>query len=165
MNMPSPDEIRNVYVELIDSMDVIRARNLVAVFNGAGFGEFGIDKSTLSEGAYFIRAYTQYMRNFGDNFLFVKKIKITEVPDRPIETTDNQIDTNYLLQTKQAQTIDLQFLPEGGTFVSGLENNLAFIATSTMGKPINISGWIQNKSGKKNNTFYLYPWGHGKSGF
>lgn len=45
--------------------------------------------------------------------------------------------------------IDLQFMPEGGTFIAGLATNVAFKAINEFGKPADVKGVIKDE---KNNT-------------
>ncbi|MGC9341115.1 MAG: MG2 domain-containing protein, partial [Bacteroidales bacterium] len=45
--------------------------------------------------------------------------------------------------------IDLQFLPEGGSFVSGLKNKIAFKALNILGEPVDLSGYLEDEKGKR----------------
>lgn len=58
--------------------------------------------------------------------------------------------------------IDVQFMPEGGTLVNGLENNIAFKAVNEFGKPVDIAGFIADKNGKTITTFESVKFGMGK---
>jgi TonB-dependent SusC/RagA subfamily outer membrane receptor len=57
--------------------------------------------------------------------------------------------------------IDLQFLPEGGTFVGGLQTILAFKAVNEYGKPADVKGVITDSKGVKVATFASYHGGMG----
>ncbi len=46
--------------------------------------------------------------------------------------------------------IDLQFFPEGGTFVEGVKNKVAFKAVNDFGKGIDFTGEIIDDPGNKN---------------
>lgn len=62
-------------VELINESDSIKKQLLLPLIGGVTWGDFKLTDS-LSEGNYRIRAYTQWMRNAGPEFMFDKTIKI-----------------------------------------------------------------------------------------
>ncbi|WP_441900488.1 TonB-dependent receptor plug domain-containing protein [Pedobacter psychrotolerans] len=64
-----------LYVELINEKDSVKKQLKLPVVGGITWGDFKL-ADTLSEGNYRIRAYTNYMRNFGTAFFFDKSIKI-----------------------------------------------------------------------------------------
>ena len=57
--------------------------------------------------------------------------------------------------------IDLQFLPEGGSFIQGLTTNIAFKAIDEFGKPVDIKGVITNKTDQVVTSFESYKFGMG----
>ena len=63
----------NLYVELIDPATKILSRKVIRLENGLGNGDFKLSDS-ITAGTYRLRAYTNWMRNFGDNFIFEKNI-------------------------------------------------------------------------------------------
>lgn len=58
--------------------------------------------------------------------------------------------------------IDLQFMPEGGTLVEGIEHWIAFKALNEFGKAADIKGEIRDESGNRVTTFSSYHFGMGK---
>lgn len=71
-----PSNISNVlYVELINETDNVAKALKLPLTRGISWGNFNLIDS-LKEGNYRIRAYTQWMRNNGADFLFDKTIKI-----------------------------------------------------------------------------------------
>ncbi|MGE7775813.1 TonB-dependent receptor plug domain-containing protein [Chitinophaga sp. NPDC101104] len=58
--------------------------------------------------------------------------------------------------------IDLQFLPEGGTFVNGLLSVMAFRAVDEFGKPADVRGSVTDQFGNVAATFDTYRYGMGK---
>ena len=58
-----------LYVDLIGPNEQIIAHRLVKLTQGIGQGAFELDKD-MPQGRYLIRAYTQWNRNFGDDFIF-----------------------------------------------------------------------------------------------
>lgn len=58
--------------------------------------------------------------------------------------------------------IDIQFMPEGGTMVNGLENYIAFKAINEFGKPVDIAGYITGKNGDTVARYESVKFGMGK---
>lgn len=62
-------------VELIDDRDSVKQSIKLPAINGSTWGSFALP-DTLKEGNYRIRAYTNYMRNAGEDYYFDKTIVI-----------------------------------------------------------------------------------------
>lgn len=62
-------------VELIDDKDSVKQRIKLPVVNGLSWGDFAL-ADTLKEGNYRVRAYTNFMRNAGEDYFFDKTIFI-----------------------------------------------------------------------------------------
>ncbi|KOS05818.1 hypothetical protein AM493_07035 [Flavobacterium akiainvivens] len=60
---------------------------------------------------------------------------------------------------------DLQFLPEGGQYIVGQPANVFFIAKNEFGKPLDVSGYIQDAQGNKVADFMSFYDGMGKVAF
>lgn len=86
------------------------------------------------EGRFFLRAYTQYQKNFDDNYIFQKEIKV--IGETPLNSKEKANDKN---------NFSIQFFPEGGRFVAGLTTKVAFKAVNGHGKPIDVKGTIIKK--------------------
>lgn len=123
---------RVVYVELVDKNKTIFARKMLYAAGGLTFGDFTLP-DTLKEGNYVIRAYTNYMKNFGEDFFFTKEFSVLN----PLfgNTADGPESLNR-------DSVDLQFFAEGGNFVACGFNRLAFKAVGPDGKGINVEGTI-----------------------
>lgn len=92
-------------------------------------------------GFYSIIAFTSDQMNYDPKFAFHTPIRIDRI---------GRIGTNSEpSKSMGAATVDLRFLPEGGTFIYGIRQRLAFDAVSSSGKSINVSGEIVNQDGKK----------------
>ncbi len=61
--------------------------------------------------------------------------------------------------------IDVQFMPEGGTFVASIAANIAFRAVNENGKPVDIKGEVWDNGGNKITAFESYQFGMGKFPF
>ncbi|OAQ40246.1 hypothetical protein A5893_04645 [Pedobacter psychrophilus] len=64
-----------LYVDLINGRDSVKKTLRIPLVAGFGNGNFEL-KDSLQEGNYRIRAYTNWMRNFGDTFYFDRTVKI-----------------------------------------------------------------------------------------
>ncbi|MBU3821824.1 hypothetical protein KO566_07105 [Flavobacteriaceae bacterium XHP0103] len=72
----TPTDLSSVlYVELIDSNETILEKKLIKINKGIGEGYFDLPQK-LTVGSYLIRAYTQWNKNFGNDFFFEKYIKV-----------------------------------------------------------------------------------------
>lgn len=81
----SSDLSRFVYVELTDRQDSVYQRVKIACRDTAFAGYMDIEKKML-QGEYFIRAYSYWMQNVGEDYLFKKKIRILNPQDSKVNT-------------------------------------------------------------------------------
>jgi len=58
--------------------------------------------------------------------------------------------------------IDLQFMPEGGNMVAGMETVVAFKAVNEFGKPVDVKGVVTDDKGNTIANFESYKFGMGK---
>ena len=216
-------------VELINDRDSIKKAIKLPVTAGVTWGDFKLTDS-LTEGNYRIRAYTNWMRNAGEEYFFDKTIQVgnsisndvftkvnytystqkdhehvdavityTDLQGKPLEgrevsyavelsfrqvargkgVTDSEgnitvsfnnnmptllksghIKTAVKLDAKQSivkvipikassQKTDVQFFPEGGTFVSGLRNRVAFKVVGADGLGVDIKGTVVDNDEQK----------------
>lgn len=76
---------RYVYVELVDRMDSVRLRVKVRQDDSVYAGYLPLSKE-MKQGEYFVRAYSYWMQNAGEDFLFKKKIRLVNVQDSKVRT-------------------------------------------------------------------------------
>lgn len=93
-----PSVLSNViYVDFIDENNVIKYTLRRPVTDGTGWGSIDINDS-LTEGNYRLRAYTNWMRNFNDDYFYYQDIPVRNGFDNDIladasfeqETSGNQ---------------------------------------------------------------------------
>lgn len=65
-----------IYVELLNGSNGLVVREALRTLAGTASGQVAIDSSTEQGGIYRIRAYTNWMQNFGDTLFFHKDIPI-----------------------------------------------------------------------------------------
>ncbi len=95
---------RILYVELITEKDSIAKQLKLKMSGGITWGDFKLADS-LKEGNYRIRAYTQWMRNAGQEFFYDKTIKIGNSWANKVFTKSNNILTVENGQQKVSTTI------------------------------------------------------------
>jgi hypothetical protein len=124
---------RVLYVELIDDTKgkIIASRMLKC--DGSTHGEFALPDS-LAEGVYHIRAYTNYMKNYSEDFFFHQDFKIWQGSIKNRLSDDNAL--------KLMQVADVQFFPEGGNEVNGITSRIAFKALNIAGKGVDAQGFV-----------------------
>jgi len=124
---------KTIYVELFNTARTLVQRRVVFSPEGRSQGNFQLTNN-LAQGTYIVRAYTNYMKNIGDDFFFMKEITII-----------NPESTKTI--SPVATLPDIQFFPEGGELLSNVENQVAFKAIDQSGRGINISGDIVDETG------------------
>ncbi|MEL7124067.1 MAG: TonB-dependent receptor plug domain-containing protein, partial [Bacteroidota bacterium] len=97
-------------------------------------GEFTLDKN-LAEGKYMLRAYTNYMRNFGELFFYKRTFEIWD----PYSKVENETSVST---KKESADFDVSFFPEGGDLVQNLSSRVAIKAVDNNGNSINVEGKI-----------------------
>lgn len=126
---------KNFYTELYDANGNILQRKTAPMLESTASGSFDIPLTTKSSRLHF-RAYTTWMMNFDTSFIFEKGIVVLSgVKDSSAAA-------------KKSTERYLQFFPESGDMVAGLESNVAFKASDHFGLPINIKGEIKDATGK-----------------
>ncbi len=151
-NSQTIDTISKVlYVDFInEKTNKLILSHRYALINGTTNGRFVVSDS-IESGPYRIRAYTNYMRNFSEDFFFNQKIQIyDETPALIIA------DTN---------TIDVQFFAEGGNLIAGISNRIAFKAINSLGYSTDIEGIIMSSSGDTVQNFASVHLGMGNFSF
>lgn len=117
------------YVELIDKDNKPVMQGKIALKPGSGEGSFFLPSSVPS-GNYTLRAYTNWMKNFGPEYFFQKTVRIVNTLKSAPATVVRDTSLRY----------DIQFLPEGGHLVKGLESKVAFRVTDQYGKGLDCNG-------------------------
>lgn len=142
------DNSKILYVELVSPESKIIARNITQLNIGLGHGDFMLSDSIgFKPGTYQLRAYTNWSRNFDDDYVFKKEIQIVAPNDNSLqkiaENTSSATDKKKTIQTEENQTlIHVDFFPEGGSLIEDVNSYIAFKATDNYGNPITIEGTI-----------------------
>lgn len=141
-----------LYVDLIDPrFDRNIKRSIVKLEDGKGMGDIVLPRD-LEPGIYTLRAYTNWMLNFGKKAYFTKDIHIGDVGE------------SWNLPNFESE-FHIGFYPEGGNLVAGTENVVAFKASDEFGKGVDVSGVILNSQGDQICQFESDYLGMGKVKF
>lgn len=127
---------RNIFVELVAENGRIVDDLMLFSIKGQASGELHTD--SLSSGIYTVRAYTKYLKNFGEDALFHQKIWIGRTLKKKGQEDKTEVPD---------EKIAVNFLPEGGNLITNALNNIAFKAINQDGRGIAISGKILSDSG------------------
>ena len=125
---------RVLHVDLIGPKNEIVLAQTHEILNGKAIGSIDLPNS-LPPGNYQLRSYTNWMRNFDQDFFFTKTIKILNENITPITAIPKE------------DKIDLQFFPEGGYLVANLVGQVAFKAIGNDGLERKIKGQIVDSKG------------------
>ena len=133
----SPDQISSVInLDWIDPLGNLIKHQRLKIENGGAAGDFTLD-TTLSEGIYTVRAYTNWMRNEDPDIFFSKRIQLFSAKKLSSDPSKNT----------SSSKIDCQFFAEGGTLVSGINTQVGFKAINAWGKGVNVQGKIVDDQG------------------
>lgn len=145
----------NLYVELISPAgETIMQENFFTQY-GLGSGYIHLSGTEVPEGKFLLRAYTDYLKNFGLEAFFTKTVHVSSVKSSlELQAMDSL--------TRLSQGLDLQFMPEGGFLIAGEINCVAFRAVASNGKGKEISGKLLDENGSVILTFSSMYRGAGK---
>jgi len=130
-----------LHVDLINTIGKIDQSIKLQISNGLTWGDFALPDS-LPKGDYRVRAYTQWMRNEGDDGYFNQTIPVGSAnKDKVLESST----------TRKAANIkpDLQFFPEGGELVTGVSSKVAFKAVGADGLGVKVDGVVLDNTGNE----------------
>lgn len=109
----------NVYVELINSDGKAMAMRILLAEDGYAAGDMNLH-AELPEGNYILRAYTDWMRNFGEEYYYAKNMYINNpgyenmIPR--IDVLKNRL-FNWKIDRMRSD-YQIAFFPEGGNLLA-----------------------------------------------
>ena len=132
-----------LHVDLINPDNNIDQSINLLLNAGVSWGDFALPDS-LPPGNYRVRAYTQWMRNRGETDFFVRSIPIGSLLNgQAPESKANQ-------PTPESNNkADIQFFPEGGSLVTGINTKVAFKAIGTNGLSTYVHGVVLDNDNKE----------------
>ncbi len=157
-NIPSSTS-KIIYTELLDNDGKVIIRQILKAGNGFANGEFLLPKSLL-QGKYQVRAYTNWMRNFDQEFFFTKEIVLFD-PKKVSEISETDSFEQVTAIKPASKKIEIIFFPEGGYLTYGLTSKVAFKAIDGSGEGIHAKGEIIDQDGKVITPFESFHLGMG----
>lgn len=124
---------RILYVDLLqaDGKPVVQAK--FSIGDSTHTGSLFLP-ATLSSGNYRLVAYTNWMKNYGSEYFFQQVIPVIN----PFIELPKQTE-------KPKNLYDVQFFPEGGNLVYGVENSIGFRVADQDGSGVESNGAIVNQ--------------------
>lgn len=144
--MHTPDTARsNIYVELVNSLGVLMERRILLAENGTAEGDINISRE-MPDGNYMLRAYTDWMRNSGDEFYFTRYLYISNQGYADIiPRSEVRVNRRFNRDIERmADQYTISFFPEGGLMVAGVPGRVAFKATDMLGRGLAAEGEVVN---------------------
>lgn len=143
------DEPVNLYVGIYDSNGNQIKKHLFISKEGYSEGQIKID-STLKKGHYYLKGSTSWMRNFKEDDAFIQQFTVL----------GNEALAN---KTSKEKKYDVQFLPEGGHWITDVQGVVGIKALDENGKSVPfLSGVIRNQKGTKITSFITNQFGLAK---
>ena len=140
-----------LYAELISPDNKIARSLKLQMIAGVAWGDFTLT-DTLKGGNYRVRAYTNWMRNEGETAFFEQTLPVGSAIAARIPES-RQPKNSKAPANLTAKKFDVQFMPEGGSLVSGNYSKIAFKAIDLGGLGTQITGNITDDAGVEACTF------------
>lgn len=143
----------NVYLGIYDEKGKQINKKLFLSKDGVASGSVLID-STYTSGKYYLKTYTNWMKNFKEDDSYIQQIQVMNVDSG--ENKSNE---------ETARAYDIRFLPEGGYLLNEVNNNVGIKIIDDTGKGTPSEGIILNSKGTEVATFKSNFLGLGKFSF
>ena len=145
-------ESRIIYVELSDEKRNLIDRTLLYSEENEYAGQMLLYES-LPPANYHLRAYTNWMRNEGEEYFYHRDIYIGNTTE-PKQTT-----------ALKAFDYSVTFFPEGGNLLAGFSNRVSFKALGNDGFSTEVRGNLFDENGKELLQFNSLQFGMGSFNF
>lgn len=150
-----------LYVELWSPDKMLVSRKILFVNIGTANNYIHLADS-LMPGTYCFRTYTNWMRNFyqeNDFNTYITILGHDKVLDNGLKVKRNISSIALSTPNKKSQETttkpdyDIQFLPESGHFLEGVDNVLGVKATDSYGKGVKITGKVTDSGNQEIMSF------------
>ncbi|WP_443939197.1 hypothetical protein [Pedobacter sp. MW01-1-1] len=145
----TPSEVSGlVYVQMVNNAGDVVQTLCLPTAGGVAWSGFDLNNWKYRPGTYTLIAYTNWMRNFGEATFFKKQITILDGADAEqaildTATKNTTVSSSSIISSQKNKTDpDIQFLIEGGTWLTGKPQLIAFKAIGSNGIGLAISGEI-----------------------
>ncbi|MDR1716099.1 MAG: hypothetical protein LBS20_09645 [Prevotella sp.] len=153
------DISRTLYVELLTPEGQVVENRKLLVKDGQCHGDFFLSDKSLYSGFYQVRAYTRYMLNFGEDCIFSRVFPVYDKPKKQGEYNKMNITGSSLTVPDKRKSkaklkkVNIDFFPEGGNLVQGIESKVAFKITDENGMGIDVAGTVYSEQKEAVATF------------
>ncbi|GAA4374605.1 hypothetical protein [Hymenobacter koreensis] len=141
------------YVELLDGKQTPVLQAKIELRNAMGYGSLQLP-ATLPSGKYTLRAYTNWMKNFGPEYYYHSSVAVV-----------NTFAATLPAAPADSAAVDVQFFPEGGNLVRGLPATVAFKITGKDGRGLPAEGTLLDAQGQVVARFKTLRFGMGRFTF
>lgn len=132
---------RIIYVTLTNSAGKVVEKKMFKLDkNGSAYSSFDLKKQLQSDN-YIVSAYTLWMLNFPDY-----------LPRQTVFVYGSDYSKRQQILGNTSQSIFVDFFPEGGDLIDGLQQRCAFKVANQDGYPVNISTDLVDENGSKITT-------------
>lgn len=128
---------KKLYVDLVDKEDKVVAHLLLNAAALKTNGDFKLN-DTLSEGFYWLRAYTKKMIDENGEGMSVEPVYVVNANKKG---TVNNVTVKQASGSVTKPVIEL--FPEGGAIISGITTAVGLKITDAYGFPLNVKGYIK----------------------
>jgi hypothetical protein len=125
---------KTLYIDWIDEKGGLMLHAVSPLVDGVTNGQFDIPAEYNGKSIH-VRAYTKWMLNFDSAFLYNKDIRLL------IKEINQSSAKNTVIPS-------INFFPEGGDVVAGVNNKIAFKANDQWGRPVRVKGVVVDNLGK-----------------
>jgi len=153
-----------IYVDLVDSNgNKVKSKKLYAKNLGAA-SDFIIGKEWVP-GRYKLRAYTKFMLNQDQEFIYNKEIQIVDINKAYDEISITPDTANSEKVTSPSPSLEIKFFPESGDLVAGIDSRVAIKIENYSADLGNLTGTIEDISGNQIISFKVFERGYGLASF
>ncbi|MBC6697203.1 TonB-dependent receptor plug domain-containing protein [Hymenobacter puniceus] len=151
-----PDSLSGVlYVDMVSpSGRQVPLRRTLALRGGMAHGDIQLPDS-LPQGIYTLRAYTNWMRNSGEELFFSRRVPVWQAA--PSSRAGSRLIAKEMSATRRETALaarpDVQFFPEGGDYVAGLPTVVGVKALDATGTGLAVRGTILDDQNQPQATF------------
>ncbi|MEM6718523.1 MAG: hypothetical protein AAF611_04320 [Bacteroidota bacterium] len=139
----------NIHVGVYDAEGKQVQKALFRAEDGVAKGNILID-STYTAGTYYVKAETNWMKNFKEDNAYIQKIQILTDQSKAKDAVSEE------------ERYDFQFLPEGGNLVVATQNTIGFKVINQQGKGVIANGIVYDADGNEITSFKGNDKGLGK---
>ncbi|TGD81557.1 TonB-dependent receptor plug domain-containing protein [Hymenobacter wooponensis] len=163
---------RVLYVDMVTPNRQVVFRRTLSLRGGLAEGDIVLP-DTLTQGVYTLRAYTSWMRNQGEELFFSRRVPVWQASSEASEigslnSRAASVAANarkYARQLEANRKPDVQFFPEGGDYVAGLQTVVGVKASNATGQGLAVSGRILDEQGQEATVFTTPALGMSSFGF